>query len=214
MSVPFTPQQFFEVMHRYNEGVWPAQLALNALALLGVGLLAVRRAWRDRLIAAVLVVLWLWSGVVYHGRYFYELNAAAAFFGGLFLAGGIAFAWDGMIARRLQFEYAVTARSLIGIALVVYALLVYPLLATATGHGFPQTPTFGTPCPTTIFTIGMLAFTKVPVPRHLFIAPVVWAMIGSQAAFLFGVYEDLGLVVAGAAGAWLALPPNPKARPA
>jgi hypothetical protein len=39
----------------------------------------------------------------------------------------------------------------------------------------------------------------------LFIAPVLWSLIGLQAAFLFGVYPDLGLGVAGLAGVALAL---------
>jgi hypothetical protein len=36
MQIPFTAQQFFEVIARYNEAVWPAQLLLHALALLAV----------------------------------------------------------------------------------------------------------------------------------------------------------------------------------
>jgi hypothetical protein len=33
----------------------------------------------------------------------------------------------------------------------------------------------------------------------------LWALIGGQAAWLLGVYEDSGLLVAGIAGAWFAL---------
>ena len=48
--------------------------------------------------------------------------------------------------------------------------------------------------------IGLAAFTW-----PLFVAPVLWSMIGLQAAFLFGVIPDLGLGVAGLAGIALAL---------
>ena len=34
MNLPFTAEQFFDVFRRYNESVWPAQLALNAIALI------------------------------------------------------------------------------------------------------------------------------------------------------------------------------------
>src|SRR6478735_636787 len=47
----------------------------------------------------------------------------------------------------------------------------------------PAVPTFGLPCPTTIFTIGVLLFAKAPVPRSAFIVPVLWALVGSTAAF-------------------------------
>ena len=34
MDLPFTAEQFFDVFRRYNESVWPAQLALNGIALI------------------------------------------------------------------------------------------------------------------------------------------------------------------------------------
>jgi hypothetical protein len=70
------------------------------------------------------------------------------------------------------------------------------------GHDYPATPTFGLPCPTTIFTIGMLMLMTPSTPRWLYIAPLLWTLVGSTAAFLLGVYQDLGLVVAGLAGVW------------
>jgi hypothetical protein len=79
------------------------------------------------------------------------------------------------------------------------------MLSSALGRGYPAAPTFGTPCPTTIFTLGVLACLRPPCPPRVFIAPVLWAVIGSQAALLFGVYEDLGLAAAAAVGAALAL---------
>ncbi|HSB34572.1 MAG TPA: DUF6064 family protein, partial [Nitrospirota bacterium] len=56
------------------------------------------------------------------------------------------------------------------------------------------------PCPTTIFTIGVLLFAAAPVPRSVFIIPVLWAAVASAAAFQFGVLQDLGLLPAGLAG--------------
>ncbi len=58
-------------------------------------------------------------------------------------------------------------------------------------------PTFGLPCPTTLFTIGMLAFLIPPYPRSPVIVPVLWCTVGAQAAFLLGVPQDAGLIVAG-----------------
>jgi hypothetical protein len=61
-------------------------------------------------------------------------------------------------------------------------------------------PTFGLPCPTTIFTIGVLAFLKRPHPRSVFIVPVLWCVVGATAAFVLGVTQDLALIVAGTVG--------------
>ena len=80
------------------------------------------------------------------------------------------------------------------------SLVVYPVLSWIDGHPYPFTPTFGLPCPTTIFTIGVLAFLTPPYPRSVFIVPVLWCLVGGTAAFSLGVTQDLALVVAAVAG--------------
>ena len=202
MIPPFTPQQFLEVFVRYNEAVWPAQLALNGVAL---AVLALLFAPPGRAIAALLAVLWAWTGIAYHFLFFREINAAATLFGALFLAGAGVFAWEGVVRNRLTFAWSAGLRGAAGLALALYALAVYPLVALNLGRAYPAMPTFGAPCPTTIFTLGVLAFLRPPCRAHVFIAPLLWAVVGSQVAFFFGIYEDLGLVAAGAAAAVFAL---------
>jgi hypothetical protein len=87
-----------------------------------------------------------------------------------------------------------------GLLLVVFALAIYPAWSVYAGHAYPELPTFGLPCPTTIYTIGLLAFLVRPYPRTPLVVPVVWSFIGGQAAFLLSVPQDLGLVVAGLVG--------------
>jgi hypothetical protein len=199
MSLPFTRAEFFEVFARYNEAVWPLQLAFYALALVAVALALSRGRHAGRAISLILALLWAWMGAVYHLGYFRAVNPAAAVFGVAFLAGAAAFAWEGGVRNRLRFE----ERSGAGILLLAYALVGYPVLAALFGPAYPAMPTFGLPCPTTIFTIGMLALLRAPYPRHVFLVPVLWTLIGVQAALLLGVHEDLGLLAAAAAGMWL-----------
>lgn len=203
MSLPFTRTEFFEVFVRYNEAVWPAQIALYALAIVALGLVFVRRNYSGRLIAAILALLWLWMGAVYHLAFFRPINPAAGLFGGAFLLGAAAFAWEGVVRGRLRFDARMRAQSGIALALIAYALVVYPLLAMRLGHGYPAMPTFGLPCPTTIFTLGLLALLRPPYPGHVLAVPVLWTLVGVQGALLLGVYEDFGLIFAGAAGLWL-----------
>jgi hypothetical protein len=74
---------------------------------------------------------------------------------------------------------------------------VYPLLSVALGHGFPTVPTFGLPCPTTIFTLGLLWWLRGGHVRILLVIPLLWSAVGGSAAFALGVPQDLGLLVAG-----------------
>jgi hypothetical protein len=156
-----------------------------------------RRTYSDRIISAILGVLWAWTGIAYHLIYFTSINKAAFFFAAIFLAGAAAFIWAGAIQGKLAFSATNKICRVTGGVFVIYALLVYPLLSVLFGHDYPLMPTFGLPCPTTIFTIGMLCFLATPYPRYVLAAPIFWALVGSQAIFLFGVYQDLGLLVAG-----------------
>jgi hypothetical protein len=212
MNLPFTQPQFFEVFARYNEDVTPLQIGLLLLGLSAFMALVVRRRDSDRVVSAILAGLWAWMGIVYHLMYFREINPAATLFGAVFLAAAALFAWTGVVQGRLVFDCESRARRITGHALIAYALLGYPILSAMLGREFPEIPTFGLPCPTTIFTLGMLAFLARPFPRYVFAVPIAWALIGGQAALLLGVHEDLGLLVAALAGIWLALDPPAKAR--
>jgi hypothetical protein len=70
-------------------------------------------------------------------------------------------------------------------------------LTLALGHRYPETPTFGVPCPTAILTIGAL-ITARPIPVALAIVPALWAFIGGSAAWLLAVPADYVLLGAGA----------------
>jgi hypothetical protein len=202
MRPPFTAEQFFEVFRLYNEAVWPLQIVFHALALAALALVFARGG-SGRPVSAILAALWAWMGLAYHLVYFREINPAATLFGLLFLAGAAAFAWSGAVRARLHFVPQGGVAGAVGAALVAYALVLYPLAAVLLGHGYPAMPTFGLPCPTTLFTLGMLAFLKPPRPVAVFVVPLLWTLVGAQAALAFGVLEDFGLLVAGIAGLWL-----------
>jgi len=199
MNLPFTPEQFFLVFARYNESVWPMQVVLIALALVCIGLLFFSRAWASRAICSILSFLWAWMAIGYHFAFFSEINPGAWIFGAAFLLGGLAFAWFGVVRTGVMLQPALGARGIVGAALIVFTLVIYPIIGYSAGHRYPNAPTFGLPCPTTIFTLGLLLFSVHPVSRWVFVVPLLWAAVGSLAAFQLGVVEDLGLLVSGIA---------------
>jgi hypothetical protein len=117
----------------------------------------------------------------------------------LFVLGGLA-----MIGAWMRGDLLVSDRSprfsrLVGVAAIGYALLVYPILGYALGHGWPESPLFGmAPCPTVIALFGVLALAQ-PHPRHLFVLPIVWTLLATGPAVDRGVWEDVGMVVFGVA---------------
>jgi hypothetical protein len=205
MQLPFSAEQFFEVIRTYNNVVWPAQVALTALAIVAVGLLWSHQAWATRAIWLVLALLWAWIATAYHLVFFTGINPAAYAFGLLFYVGSAVFLWSAIRPGNLTLSPRPDARTAVGLGLIVYALVVYPIWSSLTGHAYPSLPTFGLPCPTTIFTIGMLAMVRGGRMWPLFVAPIIWALIGVQAAFLLSVLPDLGLGLAALAGIALVL---------
>ena len=215
MKLPFTAEQFFGVFRTYNEALWPAQVFLLLLALVAVALIGLRRRWSGIGVSAILALLWAWLGVAYHLAFFAAINPLASVFSAFSVAGALIFFWQGVIRRRLEFQFTRSARTAAGVALVFFALVVYPAWSAWAGHRYPAMPTFGLPCPTTLFTIGILAFLVAPHPRSPLAVPVLWCLVGFQAAFLLDVPQDLGLLVAAAVGVALmvghAAPPRESA---
>jgi hypothetical protein len=198
MHLPFTAAQFFDVFRRYNESVWPAQIALNAVAAVVAAAAYrahARRSWPWARAALVLLSsLWLWTGIVYFKMFFATITPAGEVFGSIFIAQAgllLLCAWqNGPLVPSSRQGAAV------GASLIVYALLLYPIAGMAAGHHYPANPTFGAPCPMTIFTFGVFCLFPASVSRFAIAVPVLWALISSGAAFGFGVYEDFGLLVA------------------
>lgn len=196
---PFSAAEFFAVFQRYNETVWPAQPALVAFGLL-TALAAyranTRRSWPwAQLAIGMVAALWLWTGIAYHKAFFAMLTPAGEIFASIFIAEAgllLISVWQ----NGSSFERASRASIVTGTLLIGYALLLYPAIGTLLGHHYPAMPTFGTPCPTTIFTFGIFCLLPASIPRFAVAIPVLWMLIASSAAVSFGVYQDFGLVVA------------------
>lgn len=195
MGLPFTADQFFGVFEAYNLSVWPAQIGLLLAAMGIVVLPQLRRGKPDRIAAGLLGGLWLWTGLVYHLLFFADVNPAAYAFAALFASEGALLVAYG---RRLSFRARWDAAGIAGGALILYALVIYPILGFALGHRFPASPTFGAPCPLVIFTLGVLLWAEPRAALPLLWIPAAWALIGVTAVGAFGMVEDIALPVAAA----------------
>jgi hypothetical protein len=197
-GLPFTIEQFYSVFVQYNNTVWPMQIVLYGVAVAILFLLARGRPAESRFISGLLAFLWVWTAVTYYFLSFTRISPSGWLIGAVLLAGGLWLGWVGGFRNRIQFGLRWDLRGAIGILLVFYSLVAYPLIGLAIGHRYPAMPTFGLPCPVTIFTVGALMLTTAPVRRSVFVVPAVWGLFGgTSATFFLGVYQDAGLLVAG-----------------
>lgn len=203
--VPFTTDQFLAIFAQYNLAVWPAQVLLYGVALCTVVMAVQRRYDASVAISIILAALWLWSGIVYHLIFFSSVNKAAYLFAGFFIAQSFFFFYTGVLRRRLRFHFRWDLSGVLGAVLILYALVIYPILNYQFEHMYPKMPTFGVPCPTTIFTFGLLAWADSGLRASMLVIPVAWSLVGFSAALSLGMIEDFGLVAAALLGTLFSL---------
>lgn len=198
MNIPFTTEEFFRIFGLYNSSIWPAHLAAYLLGIAVILSVLSKSALSDRLASAILAAFWIWMGVVYHILHFSAINRAAYVFGLFFIIQGVLFIIAGVIYSKLSFRITSSIAFGAGTCLIFYALVVYQLLGKVAGHNWPRIPVFGVaPCPTVIFTFGMLLWAVKPIPFYMHIVPLLWALVGTSAAIKLGVPQDYGLTAAG-----------------
>lgn len=192
--MPFTIEQFLDVFRRYNETVWPAQGILLALAGWAV-MASLRTRGVSRVPALVLAVLWLWVGVVYHLMFFRAINPAAVLFGTAFVIQAGMFAWLAVRKPAPHFRVQRNPAGVLGAMILAFAIIVYPALGWLAGERYPATPTFGLPCPTTLYTFGLLLWARPSVPTRVLVIPVLWSLVATMAALQLGMVQDVSLPV-------------------
>jgi hypothetical protein len=197
MNIPFSVTQFLEIFKTYNLSVWPMQIVLYVLGIAAIGFAVKRFPISDKAIAFILSFFWLWTGIVYHLMYFTAINKAAYLFGVAYIIQGILFLFTGFVRNRLHVQYRSDTFCIVGALFVFYAMVLYPVLGYIFGHRYPYSPTFCLPCPLTIFTFGLLLWNEKKLPLFILFIPFLWSIIGFTAALSLGIYEDIGLLIAG-----------------
>ena len=204
--LPFTKDVFFRLLAHYNAAIWPAQIVAVALGIVVVILIFKPRRGSDRFVAAVLASAWVWVGAVYYMTYLATINWAAWASGVLFVGQGGLIAWTGTLRGRIAFRAGPDSTSRIGLSLVAFALLAYPLAGSLTDLGWSRAPVAGIASgPTTLLTLGLLLLADGRVPIRLLLIPVLWSLVAGAAAWLLRLPHDLILPVAAIAAFWLAL---------
>jgi hypothetical protein len=199
MLLPFTFEEFLEMLARFNTDWWPVHLIMYALAVTAIYFAIRKTRWSAKVVTGILVFFWIWVGTLFNLLYFSRLFPMAYLFVVMFILEGIILASAGLFGNRLTFRVKADLFGLIGAILIIYALIGYPLIANFTGRGYPHLLLAGMmPCPTAIFTLGLLLWTEKPIPKIVPVIPVVYALTGFVPVKL-GVVEDIGLIMAGIA---------------
>jgi hypothetical protein len=193
-----TLERFLDYASRYNQDFYPAQYLMLGLAGIAVILTFFPVHRFSRYISFILGFFYGWIGWQFYLVYFKEYMPIPVVFAILFLSQAFLFILEGTLRNRIIFSFKADLHGLAGSLLIFYAVFGYQALEYLFGRGYPQILSFGMfPCPTVIFTLGILLWTTKKIPFYVLIFPVLNALSGFIPAFKIGIIEDIGLIISG-----------------
>jgi hypothetical protein len=202
----FAPRTYWRLFELHNEALWPAQALTALAALIMAGGLWQRRVSAVRAGLALLAACWALVAWTFFWQRYAPINAAAGAFAIAFAvqAGGLLALVPALDARTSS----LTGPRWAGLALLGWALVAHPCLASISGRPWSQAEFFGlAPDPTAIGTLGVLLLVSSQRRWVRFLLTVLWFLALSwcavSAATLWTMGSSQGWV--SAAGAVLAL---------
>lgn len=173
----FSPRTYYRLFELYNADAWPLQLFTLAMGLAICARTIFATSWSDRVIATMLSVVWLIVASLYLLQRYDTINYAARYFAvGFALQAALLF-WAGVIRDRLRADSGDSGIRWIGLAMIIYAVALHPLIAPLSGRSWMQAEIFGlAPDPTVIATLGVIV-AAARAHWHLMVLPLLWCVI-------------------------------------
>jgi len=204
MSLPDI-NQFWELIVNYNQAVWPMQIVAYLLGIAALFFAIKETKYSSRIISAILAFFWLWIGILCCLIYFRQIWKPFIVSGILFIIQAILFLIAGVVKSNISFRFRPDVYGVIGIIFIAYAIIGYPIVEYLLGRSYSQFLYIGlVPCPTTIFTFGLLLWMYKKLPKYILIIPFIFSLNGILAIYL-GIFEDIGLIIAGLLGTFMIL---------
>ena len=190
----FSPRTYYRLFELTNEAVWPLQIVALALGLAIIALILRGPAWRGHAVAAMLAACWLFVAWAYLLERYDSINWAARYFAIGFALQAALLAWT-VVRDRLRFDvHGFVGKS--GIAMIVYAVAIHPLIAPLAGRPWTQAEIFGlAPDPTAIATLGVL-LAATPTRTHLVVLPLLWCAVSGLTLWTMEQPEALAPLLA------------------
>jgi hypothetical protein len=186
----FSPRTYYRMIERYNEAVWPGQLAALVLGIVILGLLYRPARERRRIIAGIVAVLWAFVAGAFLWKRYATINWVAIYFAWLF-------AIEAVLLVRLTFRPGRDVAGILGVGLFTFSLAFYPLLAPLMGRGWRQSEIFGVaPDPTVLATLGLLLMAEGPPRWWTLAVPLLWCLVSGATLWAMGSPEAWGLALA------------------
>ena len=194
----FSPENFMLVLESYNLAIWPFQIFAYIFIIIALFFSFKPTNYAPKIVLSVLSFLWLFNGIVFSYLFWAPSHIFGYIFGICCVLQGILFLYS--IKRSdITIGYANKSFTIIGILFIIYATIGYQIFGYYLGHIYPKFFPVGlVPCPTTILTFGIFLIIN-NVSIKYYVIPLIISLGGFLAAYN-GIYEDVGLIIAGILG--------------
>jgi len=197
-----TLDQLMTAVSQYNEAIWPFQFVALALSFLGVYLAFRKNKTSDRIIVGMMIFFYLWNALLFWLPAARQGFTTGYVFVVIFLFEAAYLLYAGL-KERLSFNFKSSVTAIIGVVVIAYGLIIYPIVGVLIGREYPAlifSPFLS--CPLNIWVMGMFLLTDKPLPRCLVVVPFVWGLVGFFMVAI-GLYEDIVLILMNILGAIL-----------
>jgi hypothetical protein len=193
----FSEPVYWQMFQTHNGLLWPVQI-LTMLAGAGI-LIVLGTAFRPKrirpglLVAGPLAGAWGLVGLAFVGHSYASINWVADWFVPVFLLQAVL-----ILSARNQFATAPPSgpNAVLGIGLLGFALVGYPLLAPLAGRPVSAAEVFGlAPDPTVTATLGVLLIARSSLNRRglilsaMFAVAVIWCVLTWITLDTMGAWE-------------------------
>jgi hypothetical protein len=197
---PITFEQFLKLITGYNQAVWPMQIVAYILGIAALFFAIKETKYSSRIVSAILAFFWLWVGIVFNLMHVSKIWKPNIVSGILLIIQAILFLIFGVFKSKIPFRFKLDVYGAIGIIFIVYAIIGYPIIEYFIGRSYTQFLYIGVlPSSTIVFTFGLFLWMANKLPKYLLIIPFIFAIDGILVIPL-GVYEDIGMLIAGLLG--------------
>ncbi len=181
--IPFSAVVYFRLIENVSEVWWPLHLLT-----LTVGVSTAVLAWtgHTRSAGGFMAAAMAWVGATFLLDDYAQLNWAGTWFGWAFIvAAGLqllsALSQDLGPSRSGIPRRDISIPGSVGLALVVFGVLLYPLIAPLTGNGWSQAEIFGIhPDPTAVTALGVALLTLHGYRLWLVaVVPMTWCLVSA-----------------------------------
>ena len=180
----FSQAVYYRQFEIYNLDIWPLQIVAILFSSVVSYTLWQKPVRAGRVIAALLVVSWLWVAFAFLYQYFYQIHIVADWYAfGFVLQSGL-IAWYGVIKNQFTLFVTNPLRIKVAAGLLFVAFIFYPFIAFITGRNWMQFEMYSlAPDPTVLATLAILLFfNKAPI--ILYVIPITWLLLSGVTLFV------------------------------